>query len=439
MGRKSKLSIEQIYDVRDKIRNVQYYVDLTLNRTLSMFNYSNLPDTIPEIELEKILQLHGYGIVTEHKGDLVALWGGFAPPLDVYYRHTNIIVANPWAKINKTFQFYPNLDSKNTDAVLIKNDPLAKGLLPIFKRYGTLLTEADITLYLSMINLRTIYSIMTNNDDEKESAEIFLKLMEEGKQGVMMQDEFGDGIKVNPYSNSSQGYITQLIELEQYLKGSFFNDIGLNSNYNMKRERLNSSEVELNEDGLRPLIDSMLEERQKAVDEINKKYGTNISVEFGSSWEQYNEDYEEEITNEEQENEPIDLSGNVDNSDVSDDSTQELNEENVSRETIDEEQTNEETIEEENNSNNETNEVEEQDEDSNSDDEIVEETQEDTIEDEKVEVNIEINSDTIEEVNTEVTEEQQEEPVEEVVEDEVVEDDTTEETTEEDEEDKEDE
>lgn len=73
MGRKSKLSIEQIYDVRDKIRNVQYYVDLTLNRTLSMFNYSNLPDTIPEIELEKILQLHGYGIVTEHKGDLVAL------------------------------------------------------------------------------------------------------------------------------------------------------------------------------------------------------------------------------------------------------------------------------------------------------------------------------------------------------------------------------
>ena len=57
----------------------------------------------------------------------------------------------------------------------------------------------------------------------------------------------------------------------------------------MKRERLSASETDLNEDGLRPLIDSMLEERQHAIKKVNEMYGTNIKVSFGSSWAQYNE------------------------------------------------------------------------------------------------------------------------------------------------------
>ena len=51
---------------------------------------------------------------------------------------------------------------------------------------------------------------------------------------------------------------------------------------------MTSSETDLNEDCLRPLIDSMLEERQYALDKINEKFGTNIKVKFYSAWEKYN-------------------------------------------------------------------------------------------------------------------------------------------------------
>jgi hypothetical protein len=67
-----------------------------------------------------------------------------------------------------------------------------------------------------------------------------------------------------------------------------YNEIGLNANFNMKRSRLVSDEVALNYDSLYPLIDNMLEQRKKGLQEIKEKFDIDISVEFASSW-QYRE------------------------------------------------------------------------------------------------------------------------------------------------------
>ena len=79
-------------------------------------------------------------------------------------------------------------------------------------------------------------------------------------------------------------YITQLIELIQYYKASMYNELGLNANYNMKRERLNLGEVSMNVDVLLPYVDNMLKERQNAVEKINAMFDTEISVKLASSW-----------------------------------------------------------------------------------------------------------------------------------------------------------
>lgn len=85
-----------------------------------------------------------------------------------------------------------------------------------------------------------------------------------------------------PTTNSV--YITQLIELIQYYKASMYNELGLNANYNMKRERLNLGEVSMNVDVLLPYVDNMLKERQNAVEKINEMFDTEISVKLASSW-----------------------------------------------------------------------------------------------------------------------------------------------------------
>ena len=61
----------------------------------------------------------------------------------------------------------------------------------------------------------------------------------------------------------------------------------------MKRESINSGESQLNNDMLLPLIDDMLKQRQEGAEKVNDMFGTSITVELASSWE----DNQEEIDN----------------------------------------------------------------------------------------------------------------------------------------------
>lgn len=92
------------------------------------------------------------------------------------------------------------------------------------------------------------------------------------------------GVKNTSDGNITQTDLTKIIEAIQFIKASWFNDLGLQANYNMKRESLSESEVALNEDVMLPLVDNMLEMRRIHFDKVNQKFGTKISVELNSSW-----------------------------------------------------------------------------------------------------------------------------------------------------------
>lgn len=268
-------------NIKNKEKTISHLTELDLIKTNSIFNYTGLPDTINKHELEKILQINGYGIITEVNDELVALWGTETPPYNIYYEPTKIIVVNPWGDINKTFTI-------DDDCILIKNDCYKMGLLPILTRYNTLLCETDITLLCALINMRTMNIIKANDDNEKKVADEFLNKLIAGDLSALLSSKYNmsdNYIETLPYSNTSTNYITQLIEIEQYIRGTKLNEIGLQSNYNMKRERLSSSETTLNEDSLKPLIDDMLEQRETALENVNKKYGTNIKVSKNSAWD----------------------------------------------------------------------------------------------------------------------------------------------------------
>ena len=87
--------ISPTYDYLDKEKNVNYAIMQFLNKTLSMFQYDNLPETIPSEELEKLLQIHGYAIIAKVNDELYAFSGGLGGEPDVYYRPTIATVTNP--------------------------------------------------------------------------------------------------------------------------------------------------------------------------------------------------------------------------------------------------------------------------------------------------------------------------------------------------------
>ena len=286
-------------NILDKDRSIFNYVMLMFDRTNQMFEYGGLPDTIPAYMLELYLQINGHVCVTEIEGNLYALPGGLGGAPDPYYRPTLYVVANPGLGISKSLKILNHLDPFNKQdyqgkCVLLRNDTNLRGLFYLCTRYATELAENDVSIRSAQINSRQQTFISATTDSQIASANAYYDNLEKGKIIAVADQAFLDGVKVNNVSVQSANSIIQLIELQQYLKASWFNEIGLNANFNMKREYLSEEELRASSDVLLPLIDDMLRCREDAINVINSTYGTNIIVRKNSAWENKQEEIDTE-------------------------------------------------------------------------------------------------------------------------------------------------
>ena len=273
-----KLAKQQLYNKDVFINN---YIEDMLIKCNQMFHYENLPDTIPKRILEQFLMEGGFCIFTKVNDRYVILQGGLGGELDEYYQYTECIVANPFLKLYKTFKL-------NEDCVLIRNDCRMKGLLPILSKYAFLCNDSEMSLNMITKTLRCQFFLSAGDNKTKENADVFMQKLENGELSCIAENTFLEGVKVHLTQNAGN-FIQQFTELNQYFRATAFNEIGLDANYNMKRERLNMNEVDLNTSILIPLADDMLEQRKQAVEKINEKYGLNIKVELSSVWKMQKE------------------------------------------------------------------------------------------------------------------------------------------------------
>lgn len=259
------------------------YVMYMLDKTIPMFKWSGLPDTIPSRKLEELLQTRGCVAIVKHDTDtpnapagLYAVTGGQGGERDAYYEPVDFVYANPALEVSTVGKI-------GEDCELIRNDYLYIGLMPLFTRYASLLTENAISLRLSDINLRALLTMGAPDDKTKASAELYLKRLEDGENAVIGESAFFEGVNYHDAAHP-QNHMKDLIEYEQYLKASWFNELGLDANYNMKRERISGDEVNQNSDALIPLIQAMTNCRKECVEKVNALFGTNWAVELDSVW-----------------------------------------------------------------------------------------------------------------------------------------------------------
>lgn len=249
-----------------------------LNKSIKIFKYNNLPETIKAKDLETQLQIGGFAIFSKTDKGLYSFRGVLGGIPNPYYLPTVATVANPALDYNKNLTI-------DKECVVVLNDYYYQGLAPLFNKYGSLLVEAELSLKYAIINARVPALIQADNDNTYKSAQEFFQKVVEGKEyGIISSKEFFDGIRSHDFYK--QAYIKDLIESIQYIKGSWYNEIGLNAAFNMKREAINEAEATLNEDILYPTIDVMLECRREGLEKVNNMFGTNITVELDSVWEQ---------------------------------------------------------------------------------------------------------------------------------------------------------
>ena len=273
----------------DKHKLLKQFKSNQLNKSLTMFEWSNLPDTIPQVELEKMLQINGYAVIAEYQGKLYAFQAGFSGQ-DPYNQPTKAIVNNPALKNNTTYTI-------GEDCIVIKNDDMKQGLNGIYEYYGQRLIENQITMLMTDYNLRMPFTISSSDDQTTQSAKMYLKKIIDGSLGVIGEQKLFKALSVTPTNSKQTATFADLYGYQQFIIAQLNNTIGLATNNNMKRERLTTNEIEVNKNASYPLVDNMLKNRQQAVDSINKMFDVDISVEYSSIWRGINDNSDNSISN----------------------------------------------------------------------------------------------------------------------------------------------
>ena len=280
----------------DKPMLVQKYYVEGLKKILTMFDYKKIPRTISKRTLEMFI-IQGYAKIVRYKGEWFCCVGSMSGVLTSDYVPLSSTLTNTYlnysAQLENVTPF--NVDNITEDNIekycfIIPNDELFFGLNVDISHYARLQTECDLTIKMILYNMRVPVVSVANDDTTKTAFTTFVKDIENGSFGEAFRGtKLFEALKTLPFNNQHLGMLKEVIECKQYLKANFENLIGLNANYNMKRESLNDDEISLNDDVLNTTIDEMYQSRSKGYDLLNKVssklYGENvIEFDFNSSW-----------------------------------------------------------------------------------------------------------------------------------------------------------
>lgn len=280
---------------------VDMYIGYMYDRTYKMFEYQNLPDGITNKDMERFTQVNGKQFFIKLGDRHYILEGSFVDYITWNKEPKEALIVNP---------ALPNLKNKyeiGKDCVLFPNDSNYIGLYPMMLTNAIQMAHVDISLMFASFNTRFKSLFTANDDNSKDSINTAIDNIWNGKKpsAVMTEDLYKKSVESVNYNTSQQNDIVSLIELKQYIKANWYIDLGINANYNMKREALNESEMQVNDDALIPLIDDMFECRKKAVEEINSMFGLEITVDYSSAWKKIKEEIENKIELEEAEVETV--------------------------------------------------------------------------------------------------------------------------------------
>lgn len=271
--------------------NFELYFDLLTNKCCNLFKWEGLPETVNERFLMMQLILTGRVVWFADGGNIYALNGSWGGTPNCYYEPTEWIVANPVLG-SKTLKVR-NMDGSGsidkldgivmglTDVDLIKQNPTKGGLYRLIYQTAGLLADNISSLNVSQINGRVSQIWTADNDALARTFEEICKDIYEGHPYKVVSQDILNKVNAVPTAQTGQSNtLLNLIEAHQYILASFYNEIGLPSNWNMKRERINTAETELMTGSLDVSIYNMEKNLQAAVEKINELFGTSISVRF---------------------------------------------------------------------------------------------------------------------------------------------------------------
>lgn len=246
-----------------------------------VFKWQNLPQTLPQYEIESRLFRQGFAVVFRHPKFGIVTSDGAICGVNIYNRAESFNYSQPKLGsgngrlgVSGVCVYNTSVDSE------IVSGAGGSVMRDLLEWYARALTDVDISITLLTIKARNTNGIIANNDLAKRAIDEYFDRLEQGEIKVPfapanMFDNVTDLVQRQAVSATS---VPDLMQLKSNLMRDFYATFGIQS-IQHKNERLITDEITNDTDFLRADIADMLSCRQAAAAQINEIFGLNIFVE----------------------------------------------------------------------------------------------------------------------------------------------------------------
>ena len=269
-----------------------HYFNMLYDKVSNMFVWEKLPKSIDINYLNRCLFLKGHCAIFKKDNNFYVACGAFSGTPNEYYQPTEYVIANPVLgshnlKIGKDCVIFYNSAKDiqyNDFPIMTVNNG---GLYSLIYRTAILLSDNETSINVAQKNSRFFaFATADTENAYKSTAEVFKKIYN-GEGFSIAKSDIASTINISPLATgggSVSPTLQTLIDIQQYFLAQFYHAIGINSNFNMKKERLVSDEIAINDTATEINIKSMLEMRKNNVVAFNALFDNACDVSLSEEW-----------------------------------------------------------------------------------------------------------------------------------------------------------
>ena len=260
-----------------------YYNDL-LSCVLRILDFDSLPDTIDPTYLKMCLYQGGRVAIfrdTEGDGALRALDCSTAGAPDIYYMPRYILITNP-SFDGYSYQLEPGVDCaviycRECDRYQYGRQ--TGGLFGLIATTAQLLADNTISINVAVKNTRMINILAADQKITTISLQEAVRKMYDGDPTIVVQSSLIDKLQALPLTDHADTQqLLHLLAVRQYIYSHFYEQIGLKTHDQLKKERLITAEIDEGVELAIFNIDDMIAEIQRGIDEANRIFDTEITL-----------------------------------------------------------------------------------------------------------------------------------------------------------------
>lgn len=284
-------------NVNDRFSAInRMHIRTLTERATNRFKWINLPEGCDERYLELNLFYRALAVFFKDKGSggIFAMQGAASGPPDINMNPREFTITSGGGQFTgrqvsavNTFQQIGDdlIETVDPDAVPVWSNYLRVPDIDIVLIYAYKLADLDVTIEINSHNARR-NKVVAVDENQRLTATNINRQIDQGDNFIQLNMT---GLQALP-TTLDLGVLPDTIEklhiLRVRLENEAMNLLGVNSANQDKKERLVADEVAANDDMVQSNKNIALNQREAAVEKINKLWDLDIEVMYKSDWEE---------------------------------------------------------------------------------------------------------------------------------------------------------